>query len=55
MLCGIFPLYEVFDGSRYRINVQLDGASVKSYCERQRRYRREALDHSVIEARIDEQ
>ena len=53
--CGIFPLYEVFDGSRYRINMERDGASVKAYCERQRRYRPETLDASLIQARIDEQ
>ncbi len=53
--CGVFPLYEVFDGSRYRINMERDGASVNAYCERQRRYRGESLDVSLMQTRIDEQ
>ncbi|MEK7756791.1 MAG: pyruvate synthase subunit beta, partial [Planctomycetota bacterium] len=53
--CGIFPLYEIFDGARYRINVQPDVASVDAYVSRQRRYRRETLDASLIQNRIEEQ
>ncbi len=36
---GLFPLYEIFDGSRYRINQRPDGTSVDEYIKRQRRYR----------------
>lgn len=36
--CGIFPVYEVFDGVRYRINVRPGGSSLEEYVGRQRRY-----------------
>lgn len=42
--CGIFPLYEVFEGRRYRINVRPDGTPVDEYTSRQRRYRAAAID-----------
>jgi len=35
---GLFPLVEVFDGERYRINVRPDGTDVQTYLARQRRY-----------------
>jgi len=35
---GLFPLVEIFDGERYRINVRPDGTDVAPYLERQRRY-----------------
>ncbi len=37
--CGLFPLYEIFDGTRYRINVRPDDSPVEAYIERQRRYK----------------
>lgn len=37
---GLFPLVEIFDGERYRINVRPDGTDVRRYFERQRRYAR---------------
>ncbi len=36
--CGLFPLYEVFDGRRYRINQRPDGSDVAGYITHQRRY-----------------
>jgi len=36
---GLFPVYEVFDGERYRINVRPDGTDVDEYLKRQRRYK----------------
>ena len=50
---GLFPLYEVFDGERYRINVRPDGADVRRYVERQRRY--SAFDVAVVQKRIASQ
>jgi pyruvate ferredoxin oxidoreductase beta subunit len=47
---GLFPLYEVFDGERYRINVRPDATDVRRYLERQRRY--SALDVQLLEKRI---
>ena len=35
---GLFPLYEVYDGSRYRINARPDGTDPAEYFERQRRF-----------------
>jgi len=35
---GLFPVYEVFDGVRHRINVRPDGTPVEEYMKRQRRY-----------------
>jgi pyruvate ferredoxin oxidoreductase beta subunit len=41
---GLFPLYEVFDGKRWRINVEPDGADPAVYFQRQRRFRPAQLD-----------
>lgn len=35
---GLFPLYEVFDGERYRINERPAGDDIAEYLKRQRRY-----------------
>ncbi len=53
--CGLFPVYEVFDGYRYRINVHPDGTSVDDYVGHQRRYRSIASDPSVLKTHIKEQ
>lgn len=44
--CGIFPLYEVFDGIRYRINVRPEVRDVGAYVRGQKRFRgcREAAE-----------
>lgn len=47
---GLFPLYEVFDGERYRVNVRPDGTDVQHYLQRQRRY--SALDLQTVQKRI---
>ena len=41
---GLFLLYEVFDGSTYRINVEPDGTDPAEYFHRQRRFRDEEID-----------
>jgi len=49
---GLFPLYEVFDGVRYRINERPDGTPVEEYTSRQRRYQSETIDLEHIKAGI---
>jgi pyruvate ferredoxin oxidoreductase beta subunit/2-oxoisovalerate ferredoxin oxidoreductase beta subunit len=44
---GLFPLYEVVDGRRYRINVAPDWADPAEYFDRQRRFRKEEVDLDV--------
>ena len=51
---GIFPLYEVFDGKRYRINAEPDGTPLDEYISRQRRYSSQTVEPTVLEARIKE-
>jgi pyruvate ferredoxin oxidoreductase beta subunit/2-oxoisovalerate ferredoxin oxidoreductase beta subunit len=36
--CGLFPVYEIFGGMRYRINVRPEGMPLRENAERQRRY-----------------
>jgi pyruvate/2-oxoacid:ferredoxin oxidoreductase beta subunit len=50
--CGLFPLYEVFDGERYRVNARPDGTDVAEYLQRQRRYAASGVDVEVIKRRI---
>ena len=44
---GMFPVYEVYDGASYRINVRPDGTDPAEYFERQRRFREEEVDLDV--------
>ena len=53
--CGLFPLYEVFDGRRYRINARPDGTPLEAYISRQRRYRTELIDLELLKAGINAQ
>lgn len=41
---GLFPLYEVFEGKRWRINAQPDWVDPAAYFERQRRFRSQEID-----------
>lgn len=41
---GLFPLYEVFDGARYRINAEPDWTDPSGYFDKQRRFRKEQID-----------
>ena len=36
---GLFPLYEIFDGVRYRINQRPDDTAVDAYIDQQRRFK----------------
>lgn len=49
---GLFPVYEIFDGERYRINVRPDGTPIAEYTAKQRRYRSEEINLKMLEAEI---
>lgn len=53
--CGIFPLYEIYDGVRYRINERPDGTPVAEYITRQRRYTSLKVDPQRVKASIRKQ
>jgi pyruvate ferredoxin oxidoreductase beta subunit/2-oxoisovalerate ferredoxin oxidoreductase beta subunit len=53
--CGLFPLYEVFDGVRYRINARPDGTPLDRYLAGQKRYKSESIDVGLIHSQIREQ
>jgi pyruvate ferredoxin oxidoreductase beta subunit/2-oxoisovalerate ferredoxin oxidoreductase beta subunit len=53
--CGIFPVYEVFAGERYVINVRPDETPVADYVEKQRRYSGVAADPTRLRAQIQAQ
>ncbi|MCB9853658.1 MAG: pyruvate synthase subunit beta [Phycisphaerales bacterium] len=50
--CGLFPLYEVFDGERYRVNVRPDGTPLEEYTSRQRRYTSADVDLGHLQSEI---
>lgn len=52
---GLFPLYEVFDGRRYRINARPVGAPLEDYLSRQKRFRIEPIDIEALRIGISEQ
>jgi len=41
---GLFPLYEVYDGASYRVNVEPDGTDPEEYFRLQRRFGDEEID-----------
>ncbi|MCG3138528.1 MAG: Pyruvate synthase subunit PorB [Phycisphaerae bacterium] len=53
--CGLFPLYEVYEGLRYRINARPDGTPLESYISRQKRYTAAKVDPQLIRNFISEQ
>jgi pyruvate/2-oxoacid:ferredoxin oxidoreductase beta subunit len=53
---GLFPLYEVFDGVRYRVNVPPDGdTSPDPYYQGQKRFPKGAIDLDKVKAMCAEQ
>jgi pyruvate/2-oxoacid:ferredoxin oxidoreductase beta subunit len=44
---GLFPVYEVYDGATYRINIEPDGTDPAEYFHRQRRFKDEEIDLDV--------
>ncbi|MHC4064944.1 MAG: thiamine pyrophosphate-dependent enzyme [Planctomycetota bacterium] len=53
--CGLFPLYEVFDGVRYRINEHPDDTPVEEYISRQRRYTQAQVDPARVKVWVERQ
>ncbi len=54
--CGLFPLYEVFHGERYRINERPDPPTIEAineYMSRQRRYTSAAVDMEHVKREIE--
>ena len=55
--CGLFPLYEVFDGTRYQLTVRPPPATpdaINEYISRQRRYNATSADVEQLKRGIDE-
>ncbi|MCP4126278.1 MAG: pyruvate synthase subunit beta [Gammaproteobacteria bacterium] len=52
---GLFPLYEIFDGVRYRINQRPDDTSVDTYTSGQRRFSKVWGDPEKLRSTIDAQ
>jgi pyruvate/2-oxoacid:ferredoxin oxidoreductase beta subunit len=48
VMSGVFPLYEVFDGSRYRINVEPDGTDPSLYFDKQKRFSDQVVDTGAV-------
>jgi pyruvate/2-oxoacid:ferredoxin oxidoreductase beta subunit len=49
---GLFPLYEVYDGARYRINAEPDGTGLAEYINAQKRFGGEHFDVDAVRAQI---
>ncbi len=49
---GIFPLYEVFDGVRYRLNAEPDGTDPYEYYRRQKRFSHQRMDLPAVRSAI---
>jgi pyruvate ferredoxin oxidoreductase beta subunit/2-oxoisovalerate ferredoxin oxidoreductase beta subunit len=47
---GLFPLFEVFDGVRYRVNSKLDGTDPEEYYQLQGRFKPEEIDLDAVRA-----
>jgi pyruvate ferredoxin oxidoreductase beta subunit/2-oxoisovalerate ferredoxin oxidoreductase beta subunit len=45
---GVFPLYEVFDGVDYRVNVEPDGTDPAEYYGRQKRFGGRTVDLEAL-------
>ncbi|UCD74771.1 MAG: hypothetical protein JSV91_13405 [Phycisphaerales bacterium] len=51
---GLFPLYEVFDGKRYRVNYKLDGTDPADYYKAQARFSEGAVNFDLVRAECKE-
>ena len=45
---GLFPVYEVFDGANYRINIAPNGADPAEYFAKQRRFKDDDIDLDAV-------
>jgi pyruvate/2-oxoacid:ferredoxin oxidoreductase beta subunit len=52
---GVFPLFEIFEGVRYRINLRPNGTPVQEYVSRQRRYAAVCAEPEPLQAAVAEQ
>ena len=51
---GIFPLYEVFGGVNYRINVEPDGTDPAEYFLKQRRFRGPEMNIEGVKSFVED-
>jgi pyruvate ferredoxin oxidoreductase beta subunit/2-oxoisovalerate ferredoxin oxidoreductase beta subunit len=51
---GLFPLYEVYGGTRYRISLEPDGTDPAEYFSRQRRFEDDKIDLNVTRRACEE-
>ncbi len=49
---GLFPVYEVFDGWKYRVNIKPTGADPVEYYRRQNRFPIDAMDLNAIRQHV---
>ena len=45
---GLFPVYEVFDGATYRVNIDPDGTDPAEYFHLQRRFHDEDINVEAV-------
>lgn len=53
--CGLFPLYEIYNGMKYRINEHPDGTPLEDYISHQRRYTQVQAEATVLNKYIADQ
>ena len=53
--CGLFPLYEIYDGIKYRINEHPDDTPLEDYITHQRRYTKVPAEATALNKYIDAQ
>ncbi|NCF62296.1 MAG: pyruvate synthase subunit beta [Gammaproteobacteria bacterium] len=49
---GIFPLYEVYDGTDYRISMEPDGTDPEKYFEKQKRFQGQDIDLEKVKLAV---
>jgi len=49
---GLFPVYEVFDGVRYRINIRPTGSDPGEYYRRQNRFPADSINLDAVRSRL---
>jgi pyruvate ferredoxin oxidoreductase beta subunit/2-oxoisovalerate ferredoxin oxidoreductase beta subunit len=51
---GVFPLYEVFNGTDYRIQAEPDGTDPARYYEKQKRFSGQEIDLQAVKSSVQE-
>ncbi len=54
MRSGVFPLYEVFNGTDYRIQAEPDGTDPARYYEKQKRFSGQEIDLQAVKTSVQE-